>query len=125
MIECYDKIPIFYKGHIKFVDSITRQTLPDLMPQNCSDQIKNLFEMDMDDKDPWFSLTPQITHRDRPAIFSPKDVAHFRRDQFPESINTKMYTKGQLSDFWDNILMSSASKNALKTHCSFELKEET
>ena len=68
----------------------------------------------MDDKNSWFSLTPQITHRDRPAIFSPKDVAPFTRDQFPQSINAGMYTKGQLTEFWDNILMSSASKNALQ-----------
>ena len=70
--------------------------------------------MDMDDENSWFSLTPQITHRDRPAIFSPKDVAPFTRDQFPQSINAGMYTKGQLTEFWDNILMSSASKNALQ-----------
>ena len=25
-----------------------------------------------------------------------------------------MYTKGQLSDFWDNILISAASRNALQ-----------
>ena len=114
MNECYDKIPIFYKGQIKFVDPITRQTLPDAMPQNCSDHIKNFFQMDMDNKNSWFSLTPQITHRDRPAIFSPKDVAPFTRDQFAQSINAGMYTKGQLTEFWDNILMSSASKNALQ-----------
>ena len=83
-------------------------------PQNCSDHIKNLFQMDMDDKNSWSSLTPQITHRDRPAIFSPKDVAPFRRDHFPESINAGVYTKGQLTEFWDNILISSASKNALQ-----------
>ena len=82
MNACYDKIPIFYKRQIKFVDPITRQTLPDAMPQNCSDHIKNLFQMDLDDENSWFSLTPQITHRDRPAIFSPKDVAPFTRDQF-------------------------------------------
>ena len=106
--ECYDKIPIFYKGQIKFVDPITGQTLPDAMPQNCSDHIKNLFQMDMDDKNSWFSLTPQIT------IFSPKDVAPFTRYPFPQSINAGMYTKGQVTEFWDNILMSSASKNALQ-----------
>ena len=130
MNECYDKIPIVYKGQIKFVDSITRQTLPDAMPQNCSDHIKNIFQMDMDNKNSWFSLAPQITHRDRPVIFSPKDVAPLTRDQFPQSINAGMYTKGQLTEFWDNILMSSASKNALqkftkKTHCSFTIKERT
>ena len=70
--------------------------------------------MDMDDKNFRVSLTPQITHTDRPAIFSPKDVAPFTRDQFAQSINAGVYTKGQLCDFWDNMLMSFASKNALQ-----------
>ena len=84
------------------------------MPQNCSDHVKTLFQMEMDDRNSWFSLTPQITPRDRPVIFSPEDVVPFTRDQFPQSINARMYTKGQLTEFWDNILMSSASKNALQ-----------
>ena len=67
--QCYDKIPILYKGQIQFVDPITRQTLPDALPQNCSDPIKKVFRMDMDQKDSWYSLTPEITHRDRPALF--------------------------------------------------------
>ena len=114
MNQCYDKIPILYKGEIQFVDPITRQTLPDALTQNCSDPIKNLFQMDMDDKDSWYSLTPQITHRDRPAIFAPKDVSPFTNPQFPNSQKAGMYTRGQLSEFWDTILMSSASKNALQ-----------
>ena len=112
--QCYDKIPVFYKGSIQFVDPITRQTLPDALPQNCSDPIKNLFQMDMDEKDSWFSLTPEITHRDRPAIFSPKDISPFTQRQFRETASAGMYTKGELNEFWDSILMSSASKNALQ-----------
>ena len=52
--QCYDKIPILYKGQIKFVDPITRQTLPDALPRNCSDPIRNIFQMDMDQKDSWY-----------------------------------------------------------------------
>ena len=51
--QCYDKIFILYKGQIQFVDPITKQTLPDALPQNCSDLIKNLVQMDMDQKDSW------------------------------------------------------------------------
>ena len=51
--QCYDKIPILFKGESQFVDPITRQTLPDALPQNCSDPIKNLFQMDMNQKDSW------------------------------------------------------------------------
>ena len=48
MNQCYDKIPILYRGQIQFVDPITRQTYPHAMTQNCSDRIKNLFLLDMD-----------------------------------------------------------------------------
>ena len=59
--QCYDKIPILYKGKLQFVDPITRQTLPDALPQNCSEPIKNLFQMDMDQNvhgTPWHLRSP-------------------------------------------------------------------
>ena len=72
MNQCYDKIPILYEGEIRFVDPITRQNYPDAVRQNCSDRIKNLFELYMDQKDSWYTLTPGIVHQDTPAIFGPK-----------------------------------------------------
>ena len=114
MNNCYDKIPIFYKGQFQFVDPITRQTYPNANTQNCTDRIKNLFQLDMQDKDSWFSLNPEPTHRDRPAIFGPKEISPFTKDAFDESQDAGMYTKGQLSDFLDNILISAASRNALQ-----------
>ena len=112
--QCYDKLPILYKGQKQFVDLITRQTLLDALPKNSSDPIKNFFQMDMDQKDSWYSLTPEITHRDRPALLAPKDISPFTTQKLPQSAKAGTYTKGQLSEFWDDILMSSASKNALK-----------
>ena len=133
MNKCYDKLPIFYNGQIKFVDTITRPTLPDTMPQDSSDHIKNLFQTDMDKIDSSFSIIPQYhKYIEIDLLFSQNGVASFRRDQFPESINAGLYTKGQLSDFWDNILMSFASENASKkftrnliVHCSLQFKEGT
>ena len=112
--QCYYKLPILYRGQIYFVDPITRQTLSDALPQNCSEAIKNLFQMDMDQKDSWYSLTPEVTHRDRPAVFAPEDISPFTKQKFPQSAKAGMYTKGQLSQFWDAILLNSASKNALQ-----------
>ena len=68
----------------------------------------------MDQKDSWYSLTAEITHRDRPAVFAPKDISSFTTQKFPQSAEAGMYTKGQLSEFWHAILKSSASKNALQ-----------
>ena len=47
MNQFYDKIPIFYRGDIQFVDPITRQNYPHATTQNCSDRIKKLFQLDM------------------------------------------------------------------------------
>ena len=63
MNQCYDKIHIFYKNAIFFVDPITRQTYPDAQDQNCSDRIKNLFHFDMEDENSWFTITPSLEHR--------------------------------------------------------------
>ena len=112
--QCYDKIPILYKGQIQFVYPYTRQTLPAATPQNCSDPIKTLFQMDLAQKDSWYSLAAEITHRDRTAVFAPKDISPFTTQKFPQSAKTRMYTKRQLSELWDDILMSSASNKALK-----------
>ena len=74
MSQCYDRIPILYEGEIRFVDPITRQTYPDAVTQNCSDRIKNLFQLDMDQEDSWYTLTLGIVHQDKPAVFGPKKV---------------------------------------------------
>ena len=50
----------------------------------------------------------------RPAVFAPKDISAFTTQKFSQSAKAGMYTKGQLSDFWDALLISSASKNALQ-----------
>ena len=103
MNNSYDKITVFYKGLVQIVDLITRQTYPNANTQKCTDRIKNLFQLDMQDQDSWFSLNPELTHSDRPAIFGPKEISPFTKDAFDESDDAGMYTKGQLSDFWDNI----------------------
>ena len=51
--QCYDKIPIYYKGQKQFAYPITRQTLPNALPQNGSDPIKNIYQKDMDQKESW------------------------------------------------------------------------
>ena len=67
----------------------------------------------MDQQDSWYTLTPGIVHQDRPAVFGLKDVSPVAVHSFPGSQDVGMYTRSKLSDFWDSILMSAASKNAL------------
>ena len=114
MNQCYDKIPILYEGEIRFVDPITRQTYPDAVPQNCSDRIKNLFQLDMDQEDSWYTLTPGIVHQDRPAIFGPKKITPMSAQSLTGSQDAGMCTRNELRGFWDNILINAASRTALK-----------
>ena len=114
MNQCYDRIPILYEGQIQFVDPITRQTHPAANIQNCTDRIKNLIQFDMDQEDSWYTLTPGIVHQDRPAVFGPEDVSPVAVHSFPGSQDAGMYTRSELSHFWDSILISAASRNALK-----------
>ena len=107
--RCYDRIPALYESQIQFVDPITRQTHPTANLQNFTDRIKNLFQFDMDQKDSWYTLTPGIVHQDRPAVFGPKDVSPVLVHSFPGSQDAGMYTRSELSDFWDSILTSAAS----------------
>ena len=114
MNQCYDEIPIIYEGEICFVDPITRQTYADAVPQNCSDRIKNLFQLDMDQEDSWYTLRPGIVHPDRPAIFGPKKITPMTAQSLTGSQDAGMYTRNELRGFWDNILINAASRTALK-----------
>ena len=112
--QCYDKIPILYEREIRFVDPITRQTYPDAAPQNCSDRINNLFQLDMDQEDSWYVLAPGIVHQDRPAIFGTKKPTPMTAQPLIGSQDAGMYTRDELRGFWGNILINAASRTALK-----------
>ena len=114
MNQCYDRIPIFYEVQIQFFDPITRQTHPLANKQNCTHRIKSFFKFDMDQEDSWYTLTPGIVHQDRLNVFGPKDVSPVAVHSFPGSQDARLYTRSKLSNFWDSILISAASKNSLK-----------
>ena len=112
--QCCDRISKLYEGQIQFVDPITRETHPAANIQNCTDRIKNLFQFEMDQEDSWYTLTPGIVHQDRPMVFGPKDVSPVAVHSFPGSQDAIMYTRSELSSFWDSILISAVSRIALK-----------
>ena len=112
--QCYGKIPIFNKNAIFFVNPITRQTYPDAQVQNCSDRIKNLFQFEVEDEKSWSTITPTLENMKRPAVFGPKDVTPVSRKAFGGAGDARIYTQAQLSEFWDNIIISAASRKALQ-----------
>ena len=114
MNQCYDRIPKLYRVQIQLVDTITRQIYPDANAQNCSYRNKNLFQLDMDQEDSWYSLTPVIVHQDKPTIFGPKEVIPVARHLLTGSQVEGMYTRSKIRGFWDNIPVNAASRSALK-----------
>ena len=114
MNQSYDRIPIPYESQIQFTDPITWQTHPAANKQNCTNRLKNRFQFDMDQKDSWYTLTHGIVHEDRPAVFGPKDVSPMAVQYFRGSQDSGMYTGSEFSSFWESILISAASRNALE-----------
>ena len=58
--------------------------------------------------------TRGIMHQDKPAVFEPKDVSSVAVHSFPGSHLARMYPRIKLSSFWDSILNSVTSRNALR-----------
>ena len=112
MNQCYDEIPVLYRGQIVFVDPITRQTYPHATTQNCSDRIKKLLQLDIDQEGSWYTLTPGIVHQDKSAIFGPQEINPVVSHTFTGSQDAGMCTRNELKGFWDSILMIATSRVA-------------
>ena len=109
----YDKIPILYRGQIHFVDFIFRHTYPHAMVQNYKDRIKNLFQLDMDQEDSFYTLAADIVHQDNPAVFGPHNINPVSFHIFAGSQDAGMYTRNEIERFWDSILINAASRTIL------------
>ena len=68
----------------------------------------------MGQEDSWCTLTPGIVHQDGPAVFGPNDVSPVSVLSSHGSQDAGMYTRSELSSFWDSILIGAASRKALK-----------
>ena len=68
----------------------------------------------MEDENSWFSITPTPEHRNRPAVFGPKDATPVSRKTVGGAGDAGMYTRAQISEFWDNIFISAASRKTLQ-----------
>ena len=75
---------------------------------------RNIFQFDMDQEDSWNTLTPGNVQQEGSAVFGPKDVSPVAVHSFPGSQDAGMYTRSELSSFWDSILISAASRKVLK-----------
>ena len=68
----------------------------------------------MEDENSCFTITPTLGHRNRPAVLGLKDVSPVYRRVFGGAGDAGIYTRSQLSEFWDEILISAVSRKALQ-----------
>ena len=114
MNQCYDKIPIFYKNAIFFVDPITRQTYPVAQVQNCSDRIKNLFQFDMDDGNSWLTSTPTLERQETTSsIWTKRCHSCFQKSFWWSRRCGSLHTSTVIWNM-EFILISAASRKALQ-----------
>ncbi len=112
--KCYNRIPIHYNGQTHFVDPVSRQTFLYADEQDCSSIDENLFQLDVENEESWFRFSPAPTHFNAPLLFAPKDITPKTKNDFYHTQKAGMYTPKQLQTFWDDIILHSASKDALK-----------
>ena len=106
--------PILYQGQAQLIDPITRQTYPDANAQNCSDRIKNLFQIDMDHHDFWYPLTTGIMLQDKPAILNSNEVTPFVRQWLMGTQDEGKYTRRDFCGTREKVLVTAASRTTLK-----------
>ena len=68
----------------------------------------------MKDENSWFTITPNLEHRKRTGVFGPKHVTPVSRRAFCGAGDAGIYTRAQLSEIWDKILISAASREAMQ-----------
>ena len=64
----------------------------------------------MGQEDLWYTLTPGIVNQDRPTAFGPMEVSPVAVLFFLGSQDAGMFTRSELSSFWESILISAASR---------------
>ena len=110
--RCYNRIPVYYKNSIMYVDPVTRQTFVDADETPCDGHIDNTFHMDLNDRKSWYNLIPYIDSGDIPEYFSPTNII---RPLSPFSLETAakagMHTPKAVAKFWSKVT-SNVNENA-------------
>ncbi len=112
--RCYNRIPIDIRGETFFVDPITRQTFTFANEVACDGNVENLFHLNMDDPESWYSLLPYAHIHPKPNFFSPKTIR--RITQFPSgsAVTAGLYTQSDIKKFWERIVSFKKQEGLLK-----------
>ena len=108
--QCFFRIPVHYDNRTMFVEPITRQTYKEVFRVG---GYKNACQLDIDNDISWYHLMPAPLPLQPPKMFSPRVVSFVPKFISYESQRAGIRTPIQLTSFWDNILLSEASKSDL------------
>ena len=86
-----------------FIYPITRQTFPSANEISCQHGTQNLFKLDMDNDDSWYTLIPHPAVYGKPLAFSPTRLSRPSLHLPYSSNNAGLCTRKNLSQFWTDI----------------------
>ena len=77
----------------------------------CQHATRNMFQLDLEYDDCWYNLIPHPVVHNKPLVFSPTRL--FRPSFYVpySSNNAGLYTRKQLSKFWNDVNFGYYSKN--------------
>ena len=119
---CYDKIPVQYNGEIKYVDPITREIGDIAVSRECG--TTNLIQLDLDNDDSWYVLTPDPIKTNPPNMFKTK-LTNAALNEFPEftAMNAGLYTNEMVESFWRRVTSQKNSDTVATEFATRELKQ--
>ena len=99
--ECYDSIPIQYKGETKFVNPISRVTLDYALRMDCTSTNGNIFMLNHEDPNSWYRLSPTPSAHPPLLSFAPHDVSAITSfEDLPNAQLAGLYSDKELAKFW-------------------------
>ena len=93
--KCYNKIPVWHGGMVRFVDPITRKLVDDLLVDEipCDKAKDNIFHLDQDNPDSFYTLTPFPNAQPAPKKFSPNLISNPNPFHSYESSSAGLYNQ--------------------------------
>ena len=106
--KCFDRIPIYYRETIMYVDPTTRQTFNYATPIECGNNPQNIIELDPDSDD-FYVLTPEPLKREAPQMFKPTQIKTTITPNTFTAQDAGIYSNAELDQFWNRVLFTTHS----------------
>ena len=109
--QCYNKIPIYYKNELWFIDPVTRQTHKNANKISCDNNLQNLFHFDTDNPLSWYRLSPHIHKNEPPQLLQTNWNSEIFRDDNPYK---GLYNQKAINLFWKQIQLQQYQRDMIE-----------